>query len=101
MSVSITTLDSFFADLDIAQIDLLKIDVEGFEPDVVRGADRLLRSGRISSILCEFNDHWLSRRGTSSEELYSTIRSYGFKESGPQYDSGVELQNLVFERGLN
>lgn len=97
VSVAITTLDEFFAERGSARIDLLKIDVEGFEPDVIRGADGLLRSGRIAAILCEFNDHWLGRRGTSSDDLYAMIRGYGFQECGIQYQAGVELQNLMFE----
>lgn len=97
VSVPITTLDTFCANRGIPRIDVLKIDVEGFEPDVLRGADRLLRSGLIGVILIEFNQIWLNCRGTSSDELYDLLVSYGYVEVGDAFRSGTGLQNLLFE----
>lgn len=95
--VSVSTLDLFCAEREVARIDLLKIDVEGLEPNVIRGADALLRERRIGGILCEFNTVWLAEQGTNSDELYSLIRGYGYRESGTRYRGDIQLQNLVFE----
>jgi hypothetical protein len=38
-------------------IDLLKIDVEGFEPDVVDGAARLISQRKIDNIIMEYSPH--------------------------------------------
>lgn len=54
--VNVTTLDKFAADHDIEFIDLLKIDTEGSELEVLRGAAGLLRNGRIKAIQFEFNE---------------------------------------------
>ena len=53
-SVSVRTLDEFCADNAIARIDLLKLDTEGNELDVLRGAERLLTERAIGAIQFEF-----------------------------------------------
>ncbi|MEH2374720.1 FkbM family methyltransferase [Nostoc sp.] len=52
--VKIVTLDSVCNALNIDRITLLKIDVEGAEPLVIRGAKQLLKERRIQNILLEF-----------------------------------------------
>jgi FkbM family methyltransferase len=52
--VRIETLDGYCADQGIEQIDLLKIDVEGHELDVLRGADDMLSRRRIRMVTFEF-----------------------------------------------
>jgi FkbM family methyltransferase len=54
--VAAETLDHFTERLGIEQIDLLKIDTEGHELSVLRGATRLLRESRIKTIQFEFNE---------------------------------------------
>lgn len=54
MRVSTVTLDDACEMLGIDQIALLKIDVEGAEPKVIRGARKLLSGGRINAIVLEF-----------------------------------------------
>jgi FkbM family methyltransferase len=54
-SVTIRTevFDRWFAEQDLASIDLLKMDVEGFEGQVVSGMTRTLSERRIARIVCE------------------------------------------------
>lgn len=42
ITVRKTTLDQVFADLDIAHVDILKIDVQGYEGKVLEGASSML-----------------------------------------------------------
>lgn len=37
-------------------IALLKIDVEGFEPEIIIGAEQLLKTGMVQNVLTEFRD---------------------------------------------
>jgi FkbM family methyltransferase len=53
LSVPVTTLDSYFANEMPDVVNLLKIDVEGYEPNVLRGATTLL--GRTDHLLIEYN----------------------------------------------
>lgn len=54
--VPVIRLDDYCKDRSIEAIDLLKIDVEGFELSVLRGAQRLLASGKVAAIQFEFNE---------------------------------------------
>ncbi|MBV8487133.1 MAG: FkbM family methyltransferase [Planctomycetaceae bacterium] len=44
--VTLTTLDSFIAERKVGPVDLMKIDVETYEPQVLRGGARMLREDR-------------------------------------------------------
>lgn len=69
--VSVQTLDSFCASrgLGATRVRLLKIDVEGFEYYVVRGATSLLQ--RCDCILLEFN------RGETANKLLQLLAQIG------------------------
>ena len=51
---SFSTVDEFSANQNIQQIDLLKMDVEGHELAVLKGASRMLKEQRIQFIQFEF-----------------------------------------------
>ncbi len=53
-TVKLTTLDNFCAAHGTERIDVLKIDVEGHELEVLRGAALMLQMGRIEAIQFEF-----------------------------------------------
>lgn len=53
-TVEFTTLDTFCAEAGVGRIDFLKIDVEGHELAVLRGARRLLDAGAIGAVQFEF-----------------------------------------------
>jgi hypothetical protein len=61
---------------------LLKMDVEGAEALLLRGAEGLLRNARIKTILFEINEGALRRAGSSSAELISIVKSMGYCVSG-------------------
>lgn len=49
-----TTVDDYCDEKGIAQIDLLKIDTEGAELQVMKGARKMLKSGRVKCLTFEF-----------------------------------------------
>jgi FkbM family methyltransferase len=53
--VPIVSLDDFCQEYAINRIDLLKVDVQGHEAEVFKGAQRLLTAGRIGLICFELN----------------------------------------------
>ncbi len=56
IEVEITTLDSYASETGIDSIQLLKIDTEGHELEVLKGAQKLLRNDQIDLIHIEFNE---------------------------------------------
>jgi FkbM family methyltransferase len=55
-TVECTTIDQFCESNKIERIDVLKIDTEGFDLFVIKGASRMLRERRVGFIYVEFND---------------------------------------------
>ena len=53
-SIELRKLDDFCQEESIGAIQFLKLDVEGHELSVLKGAERMLSEGRISSIQWEF-----------------------------------------------
>ena len=60
---------------------LVKIDAEGFEPQVLAGATETLSALR-PLVLCEFNDILLQQAGTSSNELLQRFGALGYAPLG-------------------
>jgi FkbM family methyltransferase len=77
-TVPVRTLDDCLDEWNVSQVDLIKIDVEGWEPRIFAGARRCLSAGRIDAILCEFNDFWLRAGGSSPQDLLKTLTDFGF-----------------------
>lgn len=61
-TVPTTTLDAYAREADINRIDILKIDTEGHDVAVLRGAEGMLSEGRITVTQFEYNRTWISAR---------------------------------------
>lgn len=70
--VRMETLDAFCDAESVERIDLLKIDVEGHELSVLRGARRMLAEGRVAIIQFEFGPANISSR-TYFYDLWSLL----------------------------
>jgi len=95
-----TTLDDLFSPQVDARLHI-KIDVDGFEPKVIKGASRLISSGSIKSMLIEINENLREHR-----DLVSALCGEGFIFSAEQV--GLSLRrngpfagcaNYIFARG--
>lgn len=105
IQIPVISLDTFAPFATLQSINLMKIDVEGYEPDVLKGMNRLLSEKRIKNIFCEFNSGWLERNFTTPGELLEQILSFGFgihkkteKLTGlPAHGGGTfDLQDIWF-----
>src|SRR5947209_3271093 len=78
LEVPVLPLDDYEPLKDGRPIDLIKIDVEGFEPNVVRGMRNLAQARRVRNVMCEFNSGWLRRNCARPETLLVEILALGF-----------------------
>jgi FkbM family methyltransferase len=63
--VEISSLDRLCADHDIRDVKLVKIDVEGFEFDVLKGAEAIIKRDD-PVFVCEFNSYAIAANGKES-----------------------------------
>jgi FkbM family methyltransferase len=82
LRVPVTTLDDYAREYGLPEVQLLKLDVEGYEPAALRGAEDLIDSGRIKVIVCELSEHLLARSGGSESSLVDWLadRNYSLRE---------------------
>lgn len=78
IEVKTAGLDDFCRSRRIDKIGFLKIDVEGAELSVLRGAETLLRSRAIELICIEVDPENLREMGDSLEDLASFVREKGY-----------------------
>jgi len=74
-TISLQTLDDITVSLNVPRVDFIKIDVEGFEGQVLRGACRVLESYR-PIVVMELN-HWCLNafQRTSIPDFFDALRS--------------------------
>jgi FkbM family methyltransferase len=76
--VAVDTVDDYCTEHSIERIDLLKSDTQGFDLEVLKGADRMLSSGRIGAIYLEITFAKLYQHIPRLDELYAFISDRGF-----------------------
>lgn len=79
--VQVTTLDALIAAHQIASVDVIKIDVEGFEVQVLRGAHEALSRRVIRQLHIDAGTAPLS--GYSPDDVHALIQSYGYVRDQP------------------
>jgi len=78
INVEVKTLDKFCEEQGLVKIDFLKIDVEGFEEDVLTGATKMLNSQRIGIILFEIVGSILTSCGRSTSSIFTIFLDNGY-----------------------
>lgn len=78
INVETRRIDGIFSISQIDRLDLIKIDVEGFEWPVLNGAEQTISKFR-PHIVFEYNADYLARGGGSPELLEEFFNSRGYK----------------------
>jgi len=90
INVESVTLDYYCTSKNINCIDYLKVDVEGFELTVIKGARNLLSLKKIKIIQLEINKT-ISNSNSTIYELIDTLNGFGYFLC--KYD--VEIKKLI------
>ena len=102
--VEVTTVDAFCGANGLERIGLLKIDTEGGDLDVLRGAEDMLSAGRIDFVEVEAGMNRDNRYHVPMFEMLGFLedkgyRLFGIYEQIPEWPTGqpfLRRANLVF-----
>lgn len=75
-SVKMTSLDSFVGDIDLSKFNMINMDVQGYELEVLKGAEKTLN--HIDCVYSEVNNDEVYEGCAHVDELDSFLSSYGF-----------------------
>jgi len=102
VDVPIETIDSFAAKNSIECIDLLKIDVEGYELQVIEGARGIIQKGGVRYVFaeCVIPEDRLAPH-TRFFDLHNTLSDYGYcfvsyYGEGFRLSDGCALGNVLY-----
>jgi len=77
-TIRVRKIDDFVTEHNIKSIDLLKIDTEGWELEVLKGASQSLAEGKIKLVLCEAGFTNVNSWHTPFDTLNSFMSKNGF-----------------------
>jgi len=102
-SAQARSLDSILSDCADRKVELVKLDVDGFECDVLRGATSMLRDARPIFVI-ELAPYLLEERGTSLEQLLSYFIPNGYvfydeRTWKPLPSSAKEMHRTIADGG--
>jgi len=95
VDVDVVSLDDFCEARGIDTVDVLKIDVEGFDLEVLKGAVRLMKRNPDLVIMSEVEPINLEQLGTTAKGFYDFMESQGFHAW--YAEKGGELKRLEGE----
>lgn len=83
ISIDVDTLDAILAAQGVERVDYIKIDVEGFEQSVLRGARNTLVRNRDVVVQTEIVDSHARRYGNSTTQIADYMAGLGLKPFAP------------------
>ena len=95
------SIDDIFDAEDIPRIDFMKIDVEGYEHEVINSMEKLFQSRSLKTIFIDYHGRILSRRGLSAQTIHNRILAAGFRPASENRstieddENGYVLYRLV------
>jgi FkbM family methyltransferase len=89
VKVECVTIDSYITQNKIDFVDLVKIDVEGGEINVLKGATSLLSRDDAPLIMCEFGDETLAGFGYVGSQLHTYFESLGYLITEPSEKKSI------------
>jgi len=98
-TVPVLTLDSFADRIPADRGVFLKIDTEGYDYNVLRGAGQLLARPDIH-VFAEVSHQWMAELGQTAQEMFDYMQGFGFRPWHPRMVShgmsrALQLDPLV------
>ncbi|WOK05577.1 FkbM family methyltransferase [Imperialibacter roseus] len=80
VSLTVKTLDEVCDNIEVNSLTFLKLDVEGFEPEVLKGARKTILRFK-PAIYIEMTDKWFQQRGSSCKQILEYFWELGYQIS--------------------
>jgi hypothetical protein len=78
IDVPIRPIDDLCADHGIERVDVVKVDVQGYEFLAMQGMQRILRSRTLMVVMTEFWPQGIEQAGGSPGEYFKSFEALGF-----------------------
>jgi FkbM family methyltransferase len=99
-TINVETLDAWVESKDLQNIDLIKIDVEGFEMKVLEGGKNTI-SKFMPKLFIELDDNNLRNVGNSAKELIDFLEDLDYDiiiaETGQRIERNYNFTNKHFD----
>jgi len=107
--IEVVAVDELLEQLGIAELNLVKIDVQGYEGKVFAGMQRTLARSPQLSMMFEFWPEGLARAGSNAARLLANLTELGFTlqeitpqgELAPLHDQAALIERLKGRRYTN
>ena len=76
--IEVVTIDDVLSSNHIENVNMMKIDVEGFEHEVLLGCFQSFKENKIKKIICEVHYKYLESKGKSEKIIYDLLREHNF-----------------------
>ena len=80
-SVRTLTLGGFMDEYALASVDVMKIDIEGFEYEAVLGSADVFRRQRVRHLLIEIHEELLGKRKRRSADIVEFLLDCGYRRT--------------------
>ena len=94
-AVPVARLDDFFGQIPERRV-FLKIDTEGYDFNVLKGAGRLLARPGVT-VFAEVNHRWLEELGQSAHQMFAYMSNFGFKAFLPRLEARFLRRRLKLQ----
>jgi FkbM family methyltransferase len=78
--VPVNTLEGILDQHGIEKVDLMKMDIEGFEYEALTGAEKLLKAKRIRALALEMHPELMRSRGKEPRRLEALLAQCGYRQ---------------------
>lgn len=92
-STAMVTIDTF---MGLKRLDFIKIDAEGWEPEILRGGEQTIRRLR-PAMLIEVNRPVLAKQGKTDRDIFDqlTALGYGWQPAEPHLSMELEMIDIL------
>lgn len=89
IDMEMITLEKFLEDKE--QIDFIRMDVEGYENEVLKGAQNILKINPPKHFFIEIHSELLHKKNNSAREIVNYLRNLGYEVSRSFYRGSSEI----------